>query len=336
MAKIYRSKITSEYRTTNLLNFYDSVGDGDNENTIYLMFGRSEPWAENENDINFAPPYPDDSPDGQADAWARSLGFVKIPKEQLKAILPRRDWGDVNLGAAALQFNIGDIVVTNTSSINRHPNALPGYMVYRCVDVPDEGSCSLDDSLTTYEKSDCIALGGVWNAISSPGTQVNIPNGTSDAEDTFDGYLWEYLYTIPPDEVVNSVTAEYIVCPFPSDVLSNPDSWGLSNEVVYDREVDRTIYSAKAYRIRFRSKIDGNEFINLSIPGNSGYRQINIILNPILVRDNTTQPEVKATESLYTPDQIESTSGEMIYMENRQPIYRAPDQVEEFNLIFQF
>lgn len=336
MAKIYRSKITNEYRTKNLLNFYNLIGDGESENTIYMMFGRAESWATNENDISFAPPYPDDSPDGQADVWSRALGFVKIPKEQLKAVIPRRDWGDTELGDKALQFDIGDIVVTNTLTINSHPSALPGYMVYRCIDIPDVGSCSLDDSQTTYSKVDCIALGGQWFAESSPGAVVNIPNGTGDAIDTDDGYIWEYLYTIPPSEVVNSVTSEYIVCPFPTDIVGNSDSWGLSNEVSFDRDVDRTIFSANVYQLRFRAKLSGSDFPELTAPGSTGYRQIAIVLNPNLAPENTGADPVKATDTSYLPEQIQTTSGEMIYMENRQPIYRAKDQVEEFSLIFQF
>lgn len=319
-----------------MMNFYDNVGDTSDLNSVYVMFGRKEAWAANEEDINFAPPYPDDSTDGQADAWSRALGFVKVPKAQLKAVIPRRDWGDTDLGDSSLQFEIGDIVVTNTISLNQHPSALSGYMVYRCVDVPDTGSCSLNDADTTFVKTDCIALGGKWSATSSTGTTANIPNGTGDAIDTDDGYTWEYLYTIPPDEVINNVTSDYIVCPFPDDVINNRKEWGLSDEISYDRNLDRTIYSVGASKLRFKAKLAGSDFVQLSAPGNTGYRQITVLINPLLYRSDTTTAAVKATATTYLPSLIEQTSGEVIYMENRQPIKRAPDQVEEFSLIFQF
>lgn len=318
------------------MNFYNQVGDGEEHNTIYMMFGRKEQWADNELDINFAPPYPDDSPDGQADAWSRALGFIKIPKEQLRAVLPRRDWGDPDLGEEGLRFNIGDVVVTNTDVFNSHPSALPGYMVYRCIDVPSVGSCTLDDADLQFNKTDCIALGGRWLAESTTGTILNIPNGTGDAIDTNDGYFWEYLYTIPPSEVVNSVTSEYIIVPFPSDIIGNEAEWGLENEIAYDNKLNRVIFSIGASQLRFRAKLSAVEFAHLATPGNSGYRQINIILNPILYRENTIDPAVKATDPTYLPAAIEQSSGDMIYMENRQPIFKAPDQVEEFSLIFQF
>ena len=66
---IYRSIITSKFRTEKLLNFYNSVGDGPNQITIYGTFGRSEPWSENEKEVGFAPPYPTDSTAGVVDMW---------------------------------------------------------------------------------------------------------------------------------------------------------------------------------------------------------------------------------------------------------------------------
>lgn len=335
MATIYRSKITNEYRTRNLLNFYNLIGDEPDKNTIYMMFGRSIPWAGNENDINFAPPYPDDSADGQADMWLNSLGLIKIPKEQLKAVIPRRDWGDPSLGDKSLQFDIGDIVVTNTMLINTHPSALLGYMVYRCVDIPDIGSCSLDDEFTTYEKTDCIALGGTWDAQSSSGSTNNIPHGTGSVIDTDDGYKWEYLYTIPPSEVINSVTTEYIICPFPDEILENRANWGLQDNISFDRKINRTIYDTGVYQLKFKSKLTGTDFPELTAT-NTGYRQIAIVLNPLEYRSNAVNDGIKATDESYRPDDIEQTSGDMIYMENRQPIYRSKDQVEEFSLIFRF
>ena len=336
MASIYRSKITDEYKTQNLVNFLDKVGDEPDKNSIYLMFGRSDSWADNELDLNFAPPYPDDSPDGQADAWHHALGFVKIPKEQLKAVLPRRDWGDFSLGADAYRYNIGDVVVTNTINANSHPSALSGYMVYRCIDVPDVGACTLDDVNQTFQKTDCIALGGKWNAVNTPGTINNIPNGTGDGIDTQDGYFWEYLYTIPPSEVINSVTSEYIIVPFPDDVNADPSEWGLTNEITYETTANRIIYSIGAHQLRFRAKLSGGDFAKLATPGNSGYRQLNILLNILLYRKDSTFPQVKATDATYLPEQLEESSGTIIYMENRQPIFKAPDQVEEISLIFQF
>lgn len=340
MAKIYRSTITTEYRTKNLMNFFDQIGDAADLNTIYLMFGRSESWSDRENEIDFAPPYPDDSADGQGDAWTRSLGFVKIPRSQLRPVIPRRDWGDPEL-TDSLRFTFGDIVVTNTIAQNQHPSAYPGYMVYRCLDIPEtdpnnpvvRGTCSKPE---ITNKSDCVAVGGTWSAPESGGLEENIPHGTGNAIDTGDGYIWEYLYTIPSSDVITDVTREYIVVPTPSDIIGNRTEWGLHEVITFDPNIDSTIYSVGATQLRFRSKLIGGDFAHLFGPGNNGYRQINVVLNPLLKRTSAIDPAVKATAATYNPGQIEEMTGEMIYMENRQPITKTIDQVEEFNLIFQF
>lgn len=340
MAKIYRSTITTEYRVNNLMNFYNQVGDADDKNTIYLMFGRDEAWSDREDEINFAPPYPNDSPDGQADVWSRSLGFVKIPKSQLRPVLPRRDWGDANL-PDPLRFTLGDIVTVNTIPANSHPSAYAGYMVYRCVEVPEEdpnnpairGVCSI---ATITSRDDCIAVGGTWTAPASPGNQENIPHGNGDAVDTNDGYKWQYLYTIPPSEVLTSVTAEYIVCPFPDDVINNRDEWGLGDSIIYDNTIDTTIFTTGATRLRFRAKLSGSDFVHLFGPGNNGYRQLSVVINPVEARELGESEDTKAINDLYNPHEIQLGVGEIIYMENRQPIRKTIDQVEEFNMIFLF
>ncbi|CAM0069753.1 baseplate wedge subunit [Vibrio phage F86] len=322
------------------MNFYENIGDDSDHNTIYLMFGRNTPWSDREDEINFAPPYPNDSADGKADVWARSLGMIKIPKSQLRPVLVRKDWGDPDLNNS-LRFTFGDIVTVNTMSINSHPSALNGYMVYRCVDIPEtdaynaniRGTCSIP---TITNKSDCVAVGGEWTAPSSPGNQENIPHGTGNAIDTGDGYVWEYLYTIPPSEVLTNVTREYIVCPFPDEVINDRKSWGLDQNIIFNAETDETIYSVGVVNLRFRAKLSGSDFIHLFGPGNQGYRQVSLVQNPLLIREEGATVDIKATESLYNPHEIQEGTGQIIYMENRQPIRKTLDQVEEFNLIYTF
>ena len=124
MAVIYRGTVSSFYRTNNLMNFYNNVVDGNKSgNSMYLVIGRKEPWAVNENDVGFAPPFPYDEPAGHADVWARSLGFVKIDESNTIAVYPRRDFGDEQLGNNAYVFDVGDIVCTNTIPRNSSPKA---------------------------------------------------------------------------------------------------------------------------------------------------------------------------------------------------------------------
>lgn len=333
-AVIYRTLVTTQYRTKSLMTFYNSIGDDDDENTIYLSIGRTDEWADNEDDSTFAPPYPDDSADGIDEVWANSKALIKVPQSQLRMVIARQDWGDPDLDDS-LNFQIGDIVITNSNENNQHPSALDGYMVYKCVDVPDDGSCSLDDSSTTYEKTDCIALGGTWTAESSDGESSNIPHERIDGEDTGDGYVWNYLYTIPPSEVITNVSDDYIVAPFPEDIRDNAEGWGLDDIIEHDYEIEQLVYTVGSYKLRFRSRIDGDVISDLPILTTSGYRQLAIILNPLIdAEDDDTA--AKATDDQYLTSAVTSGTGEMICIQNRQPIIKASDQVEEFDLIFEF
>lgn len=328
---IYRSIITSKFRTEKLLNFYNAIGNGSDKNTIYLTFGRDTPWSENESQPGFAPPYPVDDAQGVMDVWTNLLGAVKVQQTYLDAIVPRKDWGDVRYPNSKT-FQIGEIVVTNTAPYNRAPGA-SGWMVYKVVDVPDYGACSIT-SIT--EKQECLKLGGKWT---SSVESTMAPSGTGDTEgmiDTGDGYKWEYLYMIPPDVSINRCTNEYIVVPWPDELEEDPVRWGYQNNLSWQQGDYGLIFRLKVVSMRFKAYFDSLYFPQASVLGNRGFRQISVIMNPLEAKDKPTDPNVKATKDNYTATGLERTSGEMIYIENRQPIIRSMDQTEEVSIYFEF
>ncbi|AAQ17867.1 gp8 baseplate wedge subunit [Aeromonas phage Aeh1] len=324
---IYRSIVTNKFRTENLLNFYNSVGDTQDKHTIYATFGRPDKWADNETDSKFAPPYPDDSIEGIADVWSRMLGAVKIQQELLRPVVPRDDWGDQRFTDPFIH-HIGDIVVTNSAPYNRTEIG-SGWMIYRCVDVPEVGQCSIK---SIVEKGECMKIGGKW----TPSRESLLPVGKSDGVDMKDGYIWEYLYTIPPDVAINECTNEHIVVPTPQELIASPSRWGYQHVLKWYPNKYDVIYRMKCHTLRFRAYIDSIYFKEASMVGNKGFRQLSVILDPILMKTNPASADVKATGANYLPTQLERHSGEMIYMENRQPIIRSRDQTEEFNLVFEF
>lgn len=327
MSVIYRSIITSKFRTENLLNFYNSVGDSDGQHGIYAAFGREESWADNESDPRFAPPYPDDTEEGLADIWNRMIGATKIPQELLRPVYPRDDWGDDRYENPEI-FKIGDIMVTNTNPYNRTEIGT-GWMVYRCVDVPETGQCSITSLLT---KGECLGVGGVW----TPSSRALLPFGRSDGVDMKDGYIWEYLYTIPPDVAINECTNEHIVIPTPQELINNPSRWGYEDVLTWYPDRYDLIYRMKCNTLRFRAYFDSTFYREASMIGNKGFRQLFIVLNPILKKTNESDPDIRATGNNYLKKDLNLHSGEIIYMENRQPIIRSRDQTEEFNVVFEF
>lgn len=320
---IYRGIVSSNLRTGNLLNFYHNVGDESGKNTYYLSIGKTTPWSDNEDDPQFAPPYPDDDITGVVDVWSNMIGISKIPREMMDAVIPRRDWGDERYDNPRT-FHIGDIVVVNTAPYNRTEFG-SGWMVYKVINVPDIGGCSIE---SIKDKDTCIKIGGEWTPeIKS----VNPPIGRGDGIETGDGYVWEYLYTIPSDVYINKCTNEYIVVPFPDELEKNPEKWGYEHVITWYPNDYNLIYRVKVNSIRFRSYVDAMYFPLTTLPGNKGFRQVNIIQNP------TAKGTVdKLTEQFYSADSVEPHSGQIIYFENRQPIKRSPDQTEEVNLIFEF
>ena len=328
MSSIYRAIVTSRFRTKNLLNFYDLVGDQPDHNTIFLTFGRDKPWADNESDVGFAPPYPEDSTDGYASVWTQMLGAVKIQSSYLDSVVPRRDWGDDRYDNPKT-FNINDIVVVNSAPYNR-TDIGAGWMIYRVVDVPAQGTCSI---LSIDNKPECMALGGNWVPAYA---SVEPPRGKSNGISMGDGYIWEYLYTIPPDAAINRCSNDYIVVPFPDELASDPIRWGYEDNISWYPENFDLIYRMRVVQLRFRAYLDSLYFPEASLPGNTGFRQMSVIINPLLKKDKPDSPDVKALGDFYKPEQLERHSGEMVYMENRQQIVRSLDQTEEISIIFDF
>lgn len=332
MTTTYRSIITSKFKTQNLLHFYNLVGDSDvsdpDKNNIYITLGRETPWSLNENDAGFAPPYPIDAAEGIVDVWTHLIGAVKVKKELFSAVIARRDWGDIRYDRPQ-SFYIGDIVVVNSAPYNvTEPGK--GIMVYRCIDIPEFGSCSIS---SIGDKVECLKLGGVWE----PGsTSSRPPRGTGDGIDMNDGYRWEYLYTIPADVAINEVTNEYIVVPFPDDIKRDAERWGVEHILQSDPDKHDLIFRVKCHTLRFKAYLDSIYFPENSLPGNNGFRQMSIIMNPVVAKLLPSDDNIPATADAYKAKELELYTGEMIYIENRQPIIRAMDQVEEVSLMFDF
>ncbi|MGL5582970.1 MAG: hypothetical protein ACRDCE_18730 [Cetobacterium sp.] len=332
MTTIYRSIITSRFKTQNMLHFYNMVGDEvsptPNSNHVYLSLGRETKWSDNESDVGFAPPYPIDTSDGVVDVWTHMIGLVKIKKELFDGVIPRRDYGDIKYDRP-FSFYIGDIMVVNTAPFNATEPG-KGMLVYRCVDIPDTGSCSISQ---IDNKIECLRLGGKWEASHDSTTP---PIGTGDAIDMKDGYLWEYLYEIPADVSINRVTNEYIVVPFPDDISADPERWGMHEVLQSDPERTDLVFRVKCNTLRFKAYLDSVYFPENSLPGNTGFRQMSVIINPLEKKPLPSSDDVVCVNESYKRKDVETHTGEMIYIENRQPIIRALDQVEEVSLMFEF
>lgn len=326
----YRAIVTSRFRTKNLINFYEAIGTVPGKTSLYLTFGMSKKWSDREEDLNFAPPYPIDDLDGVSTVWENIEGILRIDKEIIDPVVSRRDWGDINYENPKT-FHIGDIVVTNTARYNA-TEGMSGWGVYRVVDVPDEGGCSIEDF---DDKNTCIEVGGIWTPSHE---SIHVPEGRGDATSIGvypDGYVWEYLYTIPLNVARDRCSNELIIVPLPEELKSDPVKWGYEDRITLEHEEYDLIYRMKVVSIRFRAYLDSIYFPESALPKNDGFRQISIIMNPLLVKKHEFDENEIAYGKTYTKDQLMRSSGEMLYIENRPPIRRSLDQTEEINIIFE-
>lgn len=349
MAVIYRPRLTQEYSTNVALSL---INNFDNEN-YYMTIGKTDQWSATENNAEFRPPLPIDTENYKHQFWEDVVGYIKIPKTSVRLVLDRRDWGDPNVQYSK-SYNIGDITVVNTiADVNMSPDANDGYMVYRCIQAPEAGTC-VDAS--GNDKDTCEINGGTWH----PQDGSNYPTGISTGIDTQDGYIWEYLYTIPVDEVDQFCTPEYIVCPTPEDLAADIARWGREtiSSTIFD--VNRICYEVGASKVMVYVLLTDNYFVDMIVNGQS-FRQIGIVMAPYTFElapdcDDLEGDPVyftstseggcsllgwkliaeKCSEASYSADQILSETGELLYMENRAPIARSRNELQEIRVILGF
>lgn len=139
---------------------------------------------------------------------------------------------------------------------------------------------------------------------------------------TPDAYEWKYLYTVP----VISLNAGLIVEGW------QPVAYNLHGEypggnLVADQNSfgdNNANYTLGAWRCLVMGRLEDE---GAAIPYYISYRQIGLIIDP---RDSTG---ALLGGTNYGAAEFDIDSGVLVYLENRAPVYRAPDQQEEIRLI---
>jgi hypothetical protein len=340
----YRPKITSEYTTKQAILFCESFG----VDTYYVSFGRSsDVWSSIENNANFKPPAPINSDWYKAQFYKDISYYTKINSQDVKLVIDRNiinketadyvnatDWGDPDVENSK-EFGVGDLVIANSIfGVNDDINAPNnGYEVFKCTAAPD--------SQPNYPSCPKYNVGGLTNIITlnvDPGLQLD------DGSYPPDGYEWEYLYTIPPDQVDTYVTKDYIVVPTPNELNNNYANWGrdLINTTPFD--VNNLAYHLNVKKVMIGAVLSDTDPIAI-------YRQIGLICNPwsyTLVTPETNDLESAASQSgwkinsviasspTYLPSEILNETGQIVYMENRPPITHTLGEVQDIRIIIGF
>jgi hypothetical protein len=207
--------ITDQIRILNAKNFIAGVSNS--SNSYYSFIGLPNP-TDYQSDWDTDPPSPKDNFDQENDYWDTMVALKKVNTSDASQVVPKRTWSSGN----AYDMYRHDYSRTNTAKVSGSTSLyLANYFVmnsdfrvYICLHngiSPDNptGKASLDEpTFTDLEPRSA---------------------GTSG-----DGYIWKYLYTIKPSEVVKFESTQYM--PVPRD-------WGTAttNAAVRDNAVDGSI-----------------------------------------------------------------------------------------------
>ena len=207
--------ITDQIRILNAENFVAGVTS--TANAYYSFIGLPNP-TEVQSDWDTDPPSPKDNFEEEDSYWDTMVALKKINSSDVRQVVPRRKWSS----GTTYDMYRNDYSRTNTAAVSGATNLYAAtYFVLN----------------TDYRVYECL----------QNGTDPDNPNGRPSLDEpTFtdleprsagtsgDGYIWKYLYTIKPSDIVKFESTDYI--PVPADWDTNTD-----DAAVRDNAVDGSI-----------------------------------------------------------------------------------------------
>lgn len=190
--------VTDQFRILNTTNFISSIEDPSNSYYVFLGlsnptevgYGRTTSW-------DISPPSPTDNIDYQNHVFDTMLFGRKITPLNSKRVIRRVDW---TLGSRYEMYR-HDYSITNPSPITQSIRLYNAnyyvmnrnYDVYICIDNGStgenpKGNASRDEPLFTDLEP-------------------------SRAGESGDGYIWKYLFTVSPSDILKFDSTEYICLP---------------------------------------------------------------------------------------------------------------------------
>ena len=203
--------VTDQFRILNANNFVESIeADGNSyyvqvglPNPVGTTFGRDQTW-------NTYPPAPTDNLAYQKHVGDVSMFGKRITKTNVRRLIRRIDW------VAGTRYEIyrHDYSVSNPSPISNSSRLFDAnfyvmnsdYRVYICIDNGGSGARG-----TANFKG---------NVSQDQPTFTDLE--PSRAGDSGDGYIWKYLFTVSPSDIIKFDSTDYITVP--NDWLTTRDS----------------------------------------------------------------------------------------------------------------
>ena len=207
--------ITDQIRILNAKNFLAGVST--TANAYYSFIGLLNP-SDLQSDWDTNPPSPKDNFSEEDDYWDTMIALKKINSEDVRQVVARRVW----TSGTTYDMYRSDYSRSNTAKVSGSTNLYAAsyyivnsdYRVYVCLhngidpDNPN-GRPSLDEPTFTDLEPKAAGTSG-------------------------DGYIWKYLYTIKPSDIVKFESTDFI--PVPIDWSTSSDT-----SAVRDNAVDGSI-----------------------------------------------------------------------------------------------
>ena len=207
--------ITDQIRILNAKNFIAGVSSPDN--SYYSFIGLPNP-TDIQSDWDTNPPSPRDSFDEENNYWDTMIALKKINASDIRQVVQKRFWSS----GTTYDMYRHDYSRSNTAKVSGATNLYSAtyyvinsdYRVYICLQNgidPDnpEGKPSLDEPRFTDLEPRSAGTSG-------------------------DGYIWKYLYTIKPTDIIKFESTDFM--PVPADWEIGDD-----NAEVRDNAIDGSI-----------------------------------------------------------------------------------------------
>tara|TARA_B100001109_G_scaffold238892_1_gene221030 strand:+ start:2575 stop:4146 length:1572 start_codon:yes stop_codon:yes gene_type:complete len=203
--------ITDQFRIINASNFMDDVISGDNSYYAFLGlanptvagFGRTDTW----NNTTVQPPSPVDSINYSNHAYDTMLFGRKVFPGDVRRLIRKVNWTK----GTSYDMYRHDYSVTNRSLVSNSSRLYSAsyyvmnkdFRVYVCINNGSAGistiaSASLDEPGFTDLEPSAAGVSG-------------------------DGYLWKYMFTVPPADIVKFDSTEYVAVPNDWETTNNAD-----------------------------------------------------------------------------------------------------------------
>jgi len=203
--------ITDQIRILNAKNFVAGVANS--SNSYYSFIGLPNP-TDYQSDWDENPPAPKDNFDQENDYWDSMVALKKITSSDIRQVVPKRVWSSGN----TYDMYRHDYSRTNVAKVSGATNLYSSfyfimnseYRVYVCLQngtTPEtpNGKPSLDEPTFTDLEPRAAGSSG-------------------------DGYVWKYLFTIRPSDVVKFESTDFI--PVPSDWATSADNAAVRGNAV--------------------------------------------------------------------------------------------------------